>query len=66
MSNWPFYYAIEKIFQYNKEYAVLRVIIDFIQDKYSKLPEHIYGKIFLYHKLFETFRENHRGIEHFS
>jgi len=55
-----FYLAIEKVFEQVKDYASLRLIIDFIQDHYEKMPQHIYGKIFLYRKLFEHFKENQK------
>jgi len=55
-----FYLAIDRIFDQVKEYVSLRPIIDYIQDHYEKMPQHIYGKIFLYRKLYEHFRENQK------
>lgn len=56
-----FYWVIEKLFDYVKEYEPIREIIDFIQDNYESMPQHIYGKIFLYRKLFDHFKE-HRHV----
>ena len=46
-----------------KDYPTLRTIIDFLQDNYSKLPNHILGKIFLYNKLYEHFKANQKLIQ---
>ena len=49
--------AIEKIFQFH-DYGSIRATIDFIQDTYEKMPQHIYGKVFLYKELYDHFRAN--------
>jgi aspartate/tyrosine/aromatic aminotransferase len=48
------------VFENVKDYMSLKQIIDLIQDHYEKMPQHIYGKIFLYRKLFEHFKENQK------
>jgi hypothetical protein len=53
-----FYLIIDRMFEHIKEYEPIREIIDFIQDTYESMPQHIYGKIFLYRKLFDHFKEN--------
>jgi len=52
-----FYHAIERIFQFH-DYNSIRKTIDFIQDTYEAMPQHIYGKIFLYKELFDHFKAN--------
>ena len=56
-SECTFYRAIEKIFQLH-DYPSIRATIDFIQDNYEKMPQHIYGKVFLYKEIFDHFRSN--------
>ena len=53
-----FHITIEKIFEYVKDYPNQRLLIDHIQDNYDKFPSHLYGKIFLYQKLYEHFKSN--------
>jgi hypothetical protein len=55
-SDTTFYNVIEKLFDNVKDYPSVKALIDFIQDRYEKLPQHLFGKIFLYRKLFEQFK----------
>ena len=58
-----FFTVIEVIFETVSDESALHSIIDHIQDNYSKLPGYIYGKIFLYHRLFEQFRADRTVYE---
>lgn len=39
-----------------KEQTALRAIVDLLQDSYPILPNHLLGKVFLYHRLHEHLR----------
>jgi hypothetical protein len=47
---------LQKVFEIVKEQATLRSIVDLLQDSYPRLPNHLLGKIFLYHHLHEHLR----------
>jgi hypothetical protein len=55
-SDAPFLRVLERIFETVREHASLRAIVDLLQDNYPRLPNHLLGKIFLYHRLHEHLR----------
>lgn len=50
-SDAPFFTVLQKVFEIVKEQTTLRSIVDLLQDSYPRLPNHLLGKIFLYHHL---------------
>jgi hypothetical protein len=52
-SDAPFLRALECVFDVVKEQPALRTIVDLLQDSYPRLPNHLLGKVFLYHRLHE-------------
>lgn len=57
-SDLPFYLIFEWIYENITEPDILRTTVDFIQDHYPKMPNNIYGKIFLYYEMYQHFEKS--------
>ena len=49
---------IEFIFDTIKDYASVKDILAYIQDHYPKIPQHLYGKIFLYQRIYDHLKDS--------